>query len=148
MAVDVEVRARREAVIREHVAAENRHDPAGAVATFGGRPRYDVPALGPLGQVDGAEAVHDLLAGLFAPFPDWHAEPGSLHHAEDAVFMEVRMTGTQQGEFAGIPPSGRRMDVRLACLFEFEGDRLTCEKVYFDNATVLQQLGEMPAPGQ
>jgi hypothetical protein len=40
------------------------------------------------------------------------------------------------------------MDVRGAVIFEFEEDRLLCEKVYFDFATVLQQLGAMPAPGQ
>ena len=58
------------------------------------------------------------------------------------------MTGTHQGEFAGIPPTGRPIDVRLACIFEFEDDRLLCEKVYFDFATVLQQLGVMPVPAQ
>jgi steroid delta-isomerase-like uncharacterized protein len=148
MAVDAELRARREAVIREHVAAENRHDPAGTVATFHGQARYDVPALGPLALVDGAEAVHAFLAGMFVSFPDFHAETGPLHHADDVVFLEARITGTHQGDFAGIPPSGRCMDIRIACLFEFEGNRLTCEKVYMDMATVLQQLGAMPTPEQ
>jgi steroid delta-isomerase-like uncharacterized protein len=144
----LELHALREALIREHVAAENDHDPARTVATFGRDARYDIPAMGPLGQLDGAEAVHGMLAGLFAAFPDFHGEPGPLHHADDAVFTEVRITGTQRDEWAGIPPSGRRIDVRIACLFEFEGDRLTCEKVYMDFATVLQQLGAMPAPQQ
>ncbi len=106
-----------------------------------------MPAMGPAGQADGAQAVHDLMAGLFVAFPDWDAELGPLRHADDAVFLEVRTTGTQQGEFAGIPPTGRRMDVRVAAIFEFEEDRLVCERVYFDFATVLQQLGAMPAPG-
>ena len=39
------------------------------------------------------------------------------------------------------------MDVPLAAIFEFDEDRLTCEKVYFDFATVLRQLGALPAPG-
>jgi hypothetical protein len=39
------------------------------------------------------------------------------------------------------------MDVRLAAIFEFDGDRLTREKVYFDFATILGQLGALPAPG-
>ena len=148
MAVDPELRARREAVLQEHVAAENGHDPAATVATFAGQARYDIPALGPLGQLDGNEAVHGFLAGMFDSFPDFHAEPGPFHHADAATFVEVRVTGTQQGEFAGIPPSRRRMEVQMACLFEFDGDRLTCEKVNVDNATILQQLGAMPAPGQ
>jgi steroid delta-isomerase-like uncharacterized protein len=147
MAAETSLRARREAVIRDHVAAENRHDPAGVAASFA-RPCYDVPAMGPAGQAVGAEAVQALLGGIWAAFPDWQAEPGPLHHADDAVFVEVRMAGTQQGPFAGLPPSGRRMDVRVGCLFEFEEDRLVCERVYFDFATVLQQLGALPAPAK
>ena len=108
MAVDTDLRARREAILHEHVAAENRHDPAATVATFGGQARYDVPALGPLGQMDGDDAVHGFLAGMFVSFPDFHGEPGPFHHADSAIFMEVQVTGTQQGEFAGIPPSGRQ----------------------------------------
>ena len=29
----------------------------------------------------------------------------------------------------------------LAAIFEFEGDGLVCERVYFDSATILRQLG-------
>jgi steroid delta-isomerase-like uncharacterized protein len=145
MELDAEIRARREAVMREHVEAENRHDPAGVARTFA-RPRYDVPAMGPIGQAEGATAVEALLGGLFEAFPDWHAEAGPYHHADNAVFVEVGMTGTQRGAFAGIPPTGRRMDVRVACIFEFEGDRLVGENVYFDFATVLQQLGVLLPP--
>jgi steroid delta-isomerase-like uncharacterized protein len=67
-----------------------------------------------------------------------------MFHADTAVFVEVRMTGTHQAEWAGIPASGRRMDLRAGCLFEFEGDRLVCERVYFDFATLMRQLGALP----
>jgi steroid delta-isomerase-like uncharacterized protein len=134
----LDLRVRRAAVIREHVEAENRQDPDGVVASFH-RPRYDVVPL--RYPNDGAAAVHELLAGLFAGFPDFHVEPGPLFHADDAVFVEVRMTGTHRGEWAGVAPTGRAMDIRAGCLFEFEGDRLVCERVYFDSATLLRQLG-------
>src|SRR5262245_26961530 len=137
---DMSLRARREAVIQKHVAAENEHDAAAALATFR-RPRYDVVPLGFVS--DGAAAVEELLTGLMAGFPDFHAEILSLHHADSAVIVEVRMTGTQQGPWAGITPTGRSMDVRVACIFEFEDDGLVCEKVYFDFATLLRQLGQL-----
>ena len=35
------------------------------------------------------------------------------------------------------------MDVTVACVFEFEEGRLMCEKVYFDMATVMRQLGKL-----
>jgi steroid delta-isomerase-like uncharacterized protein len=140
-----QIQNRREAIVIEHVAAENRHDPDGTVATFH-EPRYDVPAMGPAGQASGPQAVRDLLGGLWTGFPDWHAEPTTpFHHSERSVFVEVRMTGTHQAEFAAIPATGRRIDVRVGCLFEFDGTHLICERVYFDFATILQQLGVLHA---
>src|SRR5215467_6122207 len=117
------LRARREAIVHQHVEAENRHDVAGALATFH-HPRYDVVPLGFVS--DGSMAVEDLLHGLLAGFPDFHAEILTLHHADAAVILEVRMTGTQNGPWAGIDPTGRAMDIRVACIFEFDDDRLFC----------------------
>jgi hypothetical protein len=31
-------------------------------------------------------------------------------------------------------------------MFEFDGDRLLCEKVYIDFASMLTQIGVLPAP--
>jgi predicted ester cyclase len=53
----------------------------------------------------------------------------------------VVFSGTQQGGWAGIPATGRRVSVRIACLYEFDEDRLVCERVWFDLATILRQLG-------
>ena len=78
----------------------------------------------------------------FTAFPDFHAEILTTHHADTAVIVEIRMTGTQKAPWAGIPATSRRMDVRVACIFEFEDDGLVCEKVYFDFATLLRQLGQ------
>jgi hypothetical protein len=48
------------------------------------------------------------------------------------------MTGTHKGPWAGIEATGRPMDVRITCIFEFDDDPLVCEKVYFDFATLLR----------
>ena len=134
------LRDRREATVRQHVEAENRHDVAGVLASFH-HPRYDVVPLGFVS--DGALAVEELITGLLAGFPDFNAEILTVHHSDAAVILEVRMTGTQNGPWAGIEPTGRAMDVRVACIFEFDDDRLICEKVYFDFATLLRQLGRL-----
>jgi SnoaL-like polyketide cyclase len=49
--------------------------------------------------------------------------------------------GTHEGPFRGLPPTGRSFEMRFCALFLFEGDRLVCERVYFDAGTVLRQLG-------
>jgi steroid delta-isomerase-like uncharacterized protein len=136
------LRQRREAIVREHADAENRHDVEATIATFHS-PRYEVN-----GETrDGAEAVRELLQGLMDGFPDFHVDVGKMRHADDAVFGESVITGTHDGEWAGIPPTGRRIEVPVAGIFEFDEDRLLCEKVYMDFAAVLTQLGVLPAMG-
>jgi steroid delta-isomerase-like uncharacterized protein len=113
-------------------------DLSAALATFK-HPKYDVPALG--GVVDGAEGVDGLLHALLAAYPDFWLREGAYYHSEDAVIMECVFGGTQQGEWAGLPATGRKMQVAAALFFLFDGDGLICERVYFDHATVLRQLG-------
>jgi len=58
-----------------------------------------------------------------------------------AVIVECVFGGTQRREWAGVPPTNRPMEVAAALVFEFEEDALVSERVYFDHATVLRQLG-------
>jgi hypothetical protein len=61
---------------------------------------------------------------LIAGFPEVRIEAGPHRHADAPVFVEVTLTGTHQGEWARIPATGRQASVRIACLYEFEQDRL------------------------
>ena len=135
-------RERREAVVRRHWDAENHHDPAGVVASFSAaRASYDIPAFGSTGQRPDAASVRELWEDMLAAFPDFHIEPGPMLHGDNHIFVEVRVTGTHRGEFAGIPPSGRSIDLpRVANLFEFADDELVCERVYIDLAEMMRQL--------
>ena len=132
------LRERREALVRAHVDAENRHDVDATIATFH-HPCYDVVAFGALS--DGASAVHELLSGIMAGFPDFAAHVETYHHADRAVIVEGHFTGTHEGPWAGLAPTGRKIDVRLCAVFDFDEDRMLCERVYFDFSTVLRQLG-------
>jgi predicted ester cyclase len=49
------------------------------------------------------------------------------------------LEGTQHGEWAGIEPSGKKMEVPAALIL-FDGDGLIRERAYFDQATVVRQL--------
>jgi hypothetical protein len=134
-----DVRANREAVVNTHIEAEAvKHDVAAALATFH-HPRYEFPAMGAI--ADGGEAVHGLLTQLLDAFPDSWLEKSALYHADEAIIVECRFGGTHRGPWAGIAPAGRRMEVQSALIFVFEGKELVCEKVYFDHATILRQIG-------
>jgi steroid delta-isomerase-like uncharacterized protein len=130
--------AKRRNIVQAHIEAEaSTHDVAAALRTFH-HPRYEVPALAAI--ADGSEAVTGLLNALLAAFPDFFLRQHAVHEAENAVIVECTFGGTQQGVWAGLPPSGKRMEVQAALIFLFEGENLICEKVYFDHATILAQL--------
>lgn len=141
-ALPTSLRQDREAIVKDHIEAESRHDPDATLATFSdSKAGYDIPAFGDAGQILDHDAVRQLYVGLFAAFPDFHIDAGPLRHGDDHVFVEVRLTGTQAAEWVGIPSKGRSFNTRAACLYEFEDDRLVCERVYLDMRDISAQLG-------
>ncbi len=133
------LRERREAVVREHMESENRHDFDTTMGTFD-HPRYEIIATGEVH--DGAEAVAEYFRTSRAAFPDQRNENAVLHHADDAVIVEFDLLGTHEGQLRGIPPTGKSFRCRMCALFLFEegGEGIVCERVYFDQATIAQQL--------
>jgi steroid delta-isomerase-like uncharacterized protein len=135
---DTQLRARREAVVREHMESENHHDFDTTIATFD-HPRYEIIATEDV--YDGEQEVRRYFAETRTAFPDQRNELIALHHAQDAVIAEFDLLGTHLGPLRSLPPTGRSFRCRMAAFFLFEGDRITCERVYFDQTTILRQLG-------
>ena len=138
IAATTDLRARRDAVVDAHIEAEAvTHDIAAALATFH-HPRYEVPAVGAV--ADGPEAVTGLLGQLLGAFPDFWLKRRATYHADDAVIVECTFGGTHRGPWAGVPGTGKPMEVQSVLIFVFDDDRLMCEKVYLDHATVMGQI--------
>ena len=139
--VPTALRDRREAVVREHMDSENRHAFDVTLATFA-HPRYELIATGEV--YDGTEAVAGYYAASRAAFPDQRNEVHAMHHGDDAVIVEFDLLGTHKGPLRGVPATGREFRCRMVALFLFAGERIVCERVYFDSATILRQLGLVP----
>ncbi len=138
MNLDPSLRERREAIVREHMESENRHQFDVTMATFA-HPRYEII---PTGEVyDGEAEVQAYFMASREAFPDQRNELIALHHADDAVIAEFYLKGTHRGELRGLPATGKEFTCRCVALFLFERDRLVCERVYFDSLTILSQLG-------
>jgi steroid delta-isomerase-like uncharacterized protein len=138
MTVTDSLRETREQIVREHMESENRHEFDRTLETFK-HPRYELIASGEV--IDGTENVARYYQETRAAFPDQRNELIELHHSDDAVIVEFDLLGTHEGSFRGLPPTGRAFRCRMAAIFEFEGDGLVSERVYFDSATILRQLG-------
>jgi steroid delta-isomerase-like uncharacterized protein len=131
------LRAQREASVRRHMQAENVHDFDAVIDTFG-HPRYELIATDRVHE--GEAAVRAYFRETRAAFPDQRNELISLRHADDAVIVEFWLLGTHRGPLAGLAPTGREFRCRMTAFFLFEGERIVCERVYFDSATILRQL--------
>jgi steroid delta-isomerase-like uncharacterized protein len=144
MTADQDLRARREALVREHMESENEHQFEQTLGTFG-HPRYEIVPTGDV--FDGEEEVRGYFEDSRTAFPDQRNELIALHHTDAGVIVEFDLLGTHLGPLRGIPATGKEFTCRTAAFFLFEGDQLVCERVYFDAATILSQLGLLqPAP--
>lgn len=138
MAPSAARRKKREEIVREHMDSENRHEFDATLDTFG-HPRYELIATGEV--YDGTEEVQGYYDDTRRAFPDQRNELLALHHADDAVLVEAVVRGTHRGPLRSLPPTGREFELPILAIFVFEGDDLVCERVYFDQTTVLRQLG-------
>jgi steroid delta-isomerase-like uncharacterized protein len=139
MSLSTDLRERRLATVRQHMESENTHDFDVTMATFD-HPRYEIIPTGDV--YDGPEAVAEYFRLTRSAFPDQRNENTILHVAEDAVIAEFDLLGTHEGELRGIPATGKSFRCRVCALFLFEPDEdhIVCERVYFDQATIVQQL--------
>ncbi len=137
--VDDVLRERRLAVIREHMETEVTKEFDRTLATFNGHPRYEIMATGQV--FDGAAEVMDYYLTTRTAFPDQRHENARFHVADDAVIVEFDLLGTNLGEFYGLPPTGKSFRVPIIAVFFFEGERITNERIYFDSASLVSQIG-------
>src|SRR3954463_2475858 len=133
------LRARREAVVREHMESENRHEFEVTMSTFD-HPRYEIVPTGDV--YDGPDEVARYFQETRAAFPDQRNELVKLHQADEAVIVEFDLLGPPRGELPGIPLTGEAFTCRTLAIFEFGPGRdgIVCERVYFDTLTILSQL--------
>lgn len=136
--------ARRRAV-EEHIRRENTRDLDAIMDTFGDQPRYDDEAWDE--HYVGHPPVRAFYEQLLRALPDLSISVRHHHQGPRASVVECTISGTQQGPWRGLPPTGRRLRFPLCAVYTFdEQDRLAGERIYYDRATVLRQLGVLREP--
>ena len=89
--------------------------------------------------------VLDLFRGYRAAFPDLHMDAVDVLASGDRTVARVTVSGTQTGDFMGIPATGRHAEVDLIDIMRFDDSGLVCEHWgVADTLSLLQQLGAIP----
>ena len=95
----------------------------------------------------GHEQVRRFYARHFIPVnpPDFRLTPVSRTVSADMIVDEfvVHFTHTSVMDWMlpGIAPTGRKVEVPTVAIVKFEGERLAYEHIYWDQASVLVQIG-------
>jgi len=133
------------AVVDEHLAAENGHDLDAVMATFGNDARFEDEPWGDRRQ--GRDGVRQYYVEIMSALPDLVIDVKERHVASESLILEVTIRGTHLGPWRGLPGTGRRVDFPLCAVYRFDStDRLLAERVYYDRAAVLGQLGMFHEP--
>lgn len=140
-----ERRSARIGIVEQHVRLENAHDLDGVLGTFGTSARYDDEAWDD--HYSGRDGVRAFYEQLMSALPDLQIEVLRRHVTDEVVVLEVVIRGTQLGSWRGLPATGRRVEIPLCGVYTFDNeDRLAGERIYYDRATVLNQLGVLHDP--
>ena len=106
--------------------------------------RDEIPGIPPT-----KDGVVQYFRIMLAAFPDMRMDVQDSFASGDKAVARLRVSGTHQGEFMGIPATGNRVSVNLIDITRFGDDGLAREHWgVADMLAMMQQLGVIPAPEQ
>ena len=91
------------------------------------------------------EAVTRGCLSYFEAFPDLHISLDELIAEDDRVFVRSTMTGTQDGEYKGIAPTGRNVAADSAEVYHLADGKIVGYWCLTNVAGLMRQLTEEPA---
>ena len=115
-----------------HSIAEDARDIDGLVATLSDECVYEIVPTGQRWQ--GHVGVRSFYTELFAAFPDNAFALSDIVIGPQGVFEAATLTGTNQGPWAGVPPTGLPVSLEVLILFPWDPvtKRFTGERIWFD----------------
>lgn len=91
-------------------------------------------------QDKGREGFRQFFHYLISAFPDFTITPERMVADDDSIAFAYTLTGTHQGEFEGVAPTGRRVEVRGLQLGRFENGQIVERWGATDMATLVSQI--------
>ncbi|MFO7635668.1 MAG: ester cyclase [Caldilinea sp.] len=92
--------------------------------------------------IDDADAIlKQHIAGAEAAFPHYEMLAEDLIAEDDRVVVRFKIRGTHQGDFMGIPATGRPIDVPGIIIYRIADGRIVEHWMETDAMSMMQQLG-------
>jgi steroid delta-isomerase-like uncharacterized protein len=92
------------------------------------------------------EGTKQLFRMLIAAFPDLRFDTEDVFGVGDKVTARLHVTGTNKGDFMGIPATGKSINVQAIDILQFDADGLVKEHWgVMDIMSMMQQLGVVPS---
>ena len=133
------------ALYRRYVEATNKHDLAGMLGLCA--PDYVLHSTGVFPDMDLA-GYKQLLTAFWTAFPDAHVVVEDLIAEGDKVARRFTMRGTHQGDFMGMPPTGKQVSWTGIDIERIEAGKFVESWANFDDLGLMQQLGAIPQMAQ
>jgi steroid delta-isomerase-like uncharacterized protein len=93
----------------------------------------------------GPQAIKEHVAGWISSFPDLRFSVEQMLSEGDRVVMQLRMEGTHQGAWMGIPASGKKIQIGMFTVHRVAQGKIVEDWVLVESLGFLQQLGVVPS---
>jgi steroid delta-isomerase-like uncharacterized protein len=133
------------AVFHRYVEAFNKHDLAGALEFCA--PAYVWHGTGVFPDLDLA-GCKQVFTALWTAFPDMHVVVEDLIAEGDKVARRYTFRGTHQGDFMGIPATGKRVSWTGILIDRIKDGKFVEGWGNTDDLGLMQQLGAIPQMAQ
>lgn len=89
----------------------------------------------------GREGVMGMLQYFYNVAFEARAERHNMVIGESGAVLEANFIGRHTGEFAGVPATGKEVNVPLCVIYDVKGDQITRGRIYFEIPALMKQLG-------
>jgi predicted ester cyclase len=116
----------------------NKHNLSSIERYFGGNSVEGSPQAG-----KGSVGSKQFINEFFQAFPDWRATIEHIVAENDLVVVFLNGSGTHKGEFNGIPPTNKPVNIRSVELYKVVNERITGHWYVMDQLNLLKQTGAL-----
>lgn len=125
----------------KHSKAEDARDLQGLIETLAPDCVYEIIPTGQ--RWEGHDGARNFYLSFLGAFPDVKFTLTDIVIGPQGVIEVTEMAGTHKGPWAGMAPTGRRVQLQIIIHFPWDprAGKFAGERIYFDRAALGEQLG-------